>query len=172
MNYGTISFSTNYYTSLKKIKVSKGTVLQKKGEYNTKVYKVLSGLLRSYCTDEKGREHIFMFAPEGWLIADACPPEEACDLHIDALEDATVVVTVKDLSTNFSDKQKLTKRIWVMQRRILTLMSLSAMERYTYFITTYPNIAQRVPQKMIASYLGITPEALSKTKRKYLGTNQ
>ena len=46
------------------------------------------------------------------------------------------------------------------------------MERYTYFITTYPNIAQRVPQKMIASYLGITPEALSKTKRKYLGTNQ
>ncbi|MEM9982072.1 MAG: Crp/Fnr family transcriptional regulator, partial [Bacteroidota bacterium] len=53
----------------------------------------------------------------------------------------------------------------VLQQRVMMLMSASAIKRYEHFIETYPDIVQRVPQRMIASYLGITPEALSTVKR-------
>ena len=66
------------------------------------------------------------------------------------------------------DSKKLIKRVEVLQNRIIKLMSASAIERYEDFIETYPDIVQRVPQKMIASHLGITPEALSTVKRKRL----
>lgn len=55
---------------MKRIEVKKGQILQRKGDSNTKVYQVESGLLRCYSIDEKGKEHIYMFAPEGWIIAD------------------------------------------------------------------------------------------------------
>lgn len=66
--------------------------------------------------------------------------------------------------TNPSILPKLVKRVSVLQKRIILLMSATTIERYEHFIETYPQIVQRVPQKMIASYLGITPEALSKVK--------
>lgn len=65
---------------------------------------------------------------------------------------------------NTTDTKLLFNRIGVLQTRVIMLMSSSAIERYEHFIETYTDIAQRVPQKMIASYLGITPEALSKAK--------
>lgn len=149
---------------MKKIQVSKGQILQHKGDYNSKVYFVKSGLLRSYSIDEKGREHIFMFAPEDWIIADNIPPEEPASLYIDALEDSFVIQQDKEAHAK-DDFEKLRKRLFVLQNRIILLMSASALERYEHFIATYPDIVQRVPQKMIASYLGITPEALSTVKR-------
>ncbi len=148
---------------LKVLNIRKGEFLQKKGDLNSKVYSVESGLLRSYSIDEKGKEHIFMFAPEGWLIADNIPREQPCDLYIDALEDSIVTVLEKDLG-RVHDSEKLIKRLSVLQKRVIMLMSASAIERYEDFLKTYPQIIQRVPQKMIASYLGITPEALSKIK--------
>lgn len=132
---------------------------------NSKVYHVQSGLLRSYSIDEKGKEHIYMFAPENWIIADSVSPQTPCDLFIDALEDSVINQTVKD-NVSVTETQKLIKRLEVLQQRIIMLMSASAIERYEHFIQTYPEIVQRVPQKMIASYLGITPEALSSVKRK------
>ena len=60
---------------------------------------------------------------------------------------------------------KLAKRLRVLQKRIVMLMSSAAIERYEHFIATYPSIIQRVPQRMIASYLGITPEALSRVRK-------
>lgn len=126
---------------------------------------VESGLLRSYTIDEKGREHIFMFAPEGWIVADNTSPEEPTDLFIDALEDAVLVVKEKWIDVE-ADAQKLVNRMGVLQKRVIMLMSASAIERYEHFIDTYPDIVQRVPQKMIAFYLGITPEALSTFRSK------
>jgi CRP-like cAMP-binding protein len=148
---------------LKKITVKKGQILQYKGDLNTKFYQVESGLLRSYSIDEKGKEHIFMFASEGWLMADNIDPDEPADLFIDALENSVVTKGQKDLHGSH-DAIKLIKRVMVLQKRVIMLMSASAIERYEHFIETYPGIVQRVPQKMIASYLGITPEALSKLK--------
>ncbi len=149
---------------MKTIHVKKGQVIQVPGEVQTKAYYVELGLLRSYVIDQKGREYIFMFAPEGWLIADSSPPEVPGELFIDALEDSTLKVFEKGTEHNNDDRPKLIKRLGVLQKRVIQLMSASAIERYEHFIDTYPNITQRVPQRMIASYLGITPEALSKVK--------
>jgi len=151
---------------LKTINIKKGEVIQRSGEFNTKVYHVESGLLRSYSIDKNGKENIFMFAPEGWVIADTCEPESKSILFIDALEDSTVVVLQKDLEREKQNLGAITKRLNALQKRILMLISTNAIERYEYFIQTYPNIAQRVPQHMIASYIGVNPETLSAAKAK------
>ena len=148
---------------MKKLSVKKGQILQTKGELNSKVYFVKSGLLRSYAVDAKGKEYIFMFAPKDWTIADSSPPNQLTTLFIDVLEDAEIVVLEKG-KDDTPNVQKLLNRMNVLQKRIILLMSSTAIERYEDFIQTYPDIAQRVPQRMIASYLGITPEALSKVK--------
>ena len=151
------------HLSLKKLTVKKGQILQRIGDLNTKVYFVRSGLLRSYCIDAKGKEHIFMFAPEGWVIADYLAPELPGDLFIDALEDSVVIEKEKNYEDEH-DMKRITKRMWVLQKRVIMMLSYTALQRYEHFIETYPDIAQRVPQRMIASYLGITPEALSTIK--------
>ena len=149
---------------MKTIHVKKGEILQSKGELQTSIYIVISGLLRSYSIDQKGKEHIFMFAPENWLIADSHSVGTPCELFIDVLEDSEIKVLRKDKSEIDPDVTAIMKRLTVLQKRVLMLMSATALERYKHFTDTYPDIIQRVPQRMIASYLGITPEALSKVK--------
>ena len=150
---------------MKKITVKKGDILQRKGDLNSKVYLVERGLLRSYTIDEKGKEHIYMFGPENWLVTDNCEPHVPCQLYIDAIEESVINVASKEeLLNEGPDLNALLRRLNKMQNRIVMLMSSSAKERYEHFIKTYPNITQRVPLKMIASYLGITPEALSRVR--------
>lgn len=163
---------------LKNIAVSrnftKGDILQRAGQESSKVYFVKKGLLRSYTIDDKGKEHIFMFASEGWIVSDIEKEVfgSKTALYIDAIEDSEVYMFATeqlyqlDRRIEFSDHMftSLMKRIGVMQRRILALMSASAKERYESFLQIYPDLPNRVPQKMIASYLGITPEALSKIR--------
>ena len=153
---------------MKQIRVKKGEILQRSGELNSKIYYVVSGLLRSYSIDKKGKEHIFMFGPEGWTVADNVAPEIPCDLYIDSLEDSVLNVYTKDLQKESQNAPAFIKRIAVLQKRVIMLMSSSALERYDHFLKAYPEIIQRVPQRMIASYLGITPEALSTIKSKHL----
>ena len=151
---------------MKELGVKKGQVIQRSGDLNTKVYQVKTGLLRSYCIDKNGKENIFMFAPEGWLIADAHGPDIPSGLFIDALEDSVVHVLPKELERERNNIYPLTRRIAALQDRVMMLISTHAIERYEYFEKTYPNIVQRVSQKMIASYLGVTPETLSAAKAK------
>ena len=106
-----------------------------------------------------------MFAPENWIITDNCEGDIPCDLYIDAIEDSTITVTEKEFTKLTSDRKSLIKRINVLQKRVIMLMSSPALERYQHFVETYPDIIQRVPQRMIASYLGITPEALSRLRK-------
>lgn len=163
------------------LQVKKGEMLQPANSLVRNGYFVKKGLLRSYSVDSKGKEHIFMFAPEGWIIGDieAQSSNAPTMLYIDSLEDSELEVlserAFSDLKENFPEAlsmnvDKLTKRLGVLQRRVIMLMSATARERYEEFMRIYPNIAQRVPQKMIASYLGITPEALSNI-RKEIKTN-
>jgi len=149
---------------MKRLHLKKGQIIQSTGDLNSKVFRVESGLLRSYTIDDKGKEYIYMFAPENWIIADGTPANEPCDLFIDAIEDSVVIQIEKD-TVQYRDGDKMIRRIAVLQKRIIMLMSASAIERYEHFVKTYPDIVQRVPQRMIASYLGITPEALSTVKR-------
>ncbi len=155
----------------------KGEIIQRPNDKRLKAFFVINGLLKSYIIDEKGKEHIFMFAPENWLILDVelFSKNANAVLFIEAIENSEVEVLNENVFSNkenYSSQllaqqiDKLINRIIRLQNRILLLMSYSAKERYEAFLRTYPNIVQRVPQKMIASYLGITPEALSTLRRK------
>lgn len=160
------------HIQLKEIK--RKEIVQHQGDSVSKVFFVRQGLLKSYVLDEKGKEHIFMFAPENWIVTDvnSVTTFGKTELFVQAIEDSIVEVIsrdafvklTEDVNQNYKEEvRKLLKRNAVLQKRIISLMSKTALERYEDFIATYPGIVQRVPQKMIASYLGITPQALSKT---------
>ncbi|MFT4755047.1 MAG: CRP-like cAMP-binding protein [Salibacteraceae bacterium] len=155
-----------------KVKVyKKGQMLQMEGDTNASTFLVTKGLLRSYTIDSKSKEHIFMFAPENWIIADveALELHEPVQLFIDCLEDTEVIVFDKDClwRTDYpkekmvANVQLLYRRMAKLQRRVLMLLGSPAVDRYTYFLNTYPELPNRIPQRMIATYLGITPQALS-----------
>jgi len=147
------------------------------GKSNVKSYYVVKGLLRSFFIDEHGKEHVFMFAPEGWIISDffATFKGSNTEMFIDALEDSEVVelnqslenLTKEELQTGL---QKAFNRIGVLQNRIVMQMSSSAWDRYQYFLEMHHQLVHRVPQKMIASYLGITPQALSRIRKEWTKT--
>jgi len=101
---------------LKRFEVKKGDILQRKGELNSSVYHVEKGLLRSYAISDKGKEYIYMFASEGWIIADNVPSDEPCDLFIDALEDSIVIKKEKNIQKEH-DVPKLLKRLGVLQKK-------------------------------------------------------
>lgn len=155
-------------------------MLQVKGSSIANSYYVRSGLLRSYTIDEKGKEHIYIFGPEGWLVSDGVHLDnnQEAIFYIDAIEDSEVEVLNAKLLDELemllshgnlrTEVVRLMRRIAVLQKRVIMLMSATALERYQDFVVTYPSIVERVPQRMIASYLGITPEALSKVKANYL----
>jgi CRP-like cAMP-binding protein len=155
------------------VTVQKGEVLQDAGVRKVYAYQVVKGLLRSYFLDKLGKEHTFLFAPEGWVIADLYATGFGKESHlvIEALENSEVYVfpvgASKEEHQVKSDNRfkMMHRRAGAMQQRVLMMMSTSALERYEYFLETYPELAERISQKLIASYLGITPQALSKLRR-------
>lgn len=169
-----VLFDSLLLRAMKLLQVNKGEVLQEAGVFNVHAYQVVQGLLRSYFIDKMGKEHTFLFAPEGWVTGDlhAAGFDRPSQLVIEALEASEVhVFPMKnhlriDSSLDHSaELQLMLRRAGTMQQRVLMLMSTSALERYEYFLETYPALAERISQKLIASYLGITPQALSKLRR-------
>ncbi|MBD3628207.1 MAG: Crp/Fnr family transcriptional regulator [Cyclobacterium sp.] len=154
----------------------KGHILQYPGDVKARKYYVKKGLVRSYIIDSKGKEHIFMFAPEDWIIADieSLEYQKPSTLFIDCLEDSELIVFAKDILSqkNVSKEMvmrytdRLYRRMGALQRRVLMMMSVPAIDRYNYFLETYPELPERIPQRMIATYLGITPQALSTLRTK------
>jgi len=152
----------------------KGTILQNKGELHLKAFYIKKGLVRSYMIDSKGKQHVFMFAPEEWIIGDieAYQYEHPTELFIDCLEDTELIkLKIDHLDQDQLSHEQLKKnlrllgrRVGLLQRRVLMLMSATASERYALFLKDYPLLPNRIPQYMIASYLGITPEVLSKIR--------
>ncbi|WP_285009938.1 Crp/Fnr family transcriptional regulator [Pedobacter faecalis] len=154
----------------------KGEMILMKGEVSSHVYFVLEGLLRSYSIDSKGKTHIIQFAPEQWWLSErnGILFNEESEFFLDAVEATKAIVLPKDFIMESSkvvpcmadlNNTMLNNAIRFMQRRINMLLSATAEERYLNFIKLYPNLTLRVPQWMIASYLGITPESLSRVRK-------
>ncbi|SDE21892.1 cAMP-binding domain of CRP or a regulatory subunit of cAMP-dependent protein kinases [Niabella drilacis] len=153
--------------------VKKKQFFLQEGEVQRHLVFVVEGCLRSYSVDENGFEHILQFAPPGWWISDmrSSLEQTPASLNIDAVDDSQVILI------NIGDLQRLYKEIAFLDRffrilsersiathqhRLIDSLSLTAKQRYTSFCRQYPSLITCLPQKYVASYIGITPEFLSK----------
>jgi CRP-like cAMP-binding protein len=136
---------------------------------------VEKGILRTFTVDEKGNEPILQFSMESWWIADLYSflTEEPSIYNIEALEECELLLITKENWEILLDKVPAFERYFRLliqnnliatQRRLMSSLSESAEEKYTKLINNFPGCIQRVPQHMIASYLGITPETLSRIR--------
>jgi CRP-like cAMP-binding protein len=162
--------------------IEKGEILLRSGEVCKHSFFVENGLLRSYTVDGAGKEHIIQFGSENWIVSDRSSTffNEPSDLFIDAIEDTQVVLIssefineASEISSSFRNYNQiaLQNHIRHQQKRINLLLSASAERRYMNFIKLYPDLTLRVPQWMIASYLGITPESLSRVRKELAHKN-
>lgn len=163
-------------------KVHKGEFLLQYGEVCRNTFFVEKGLLRMFSIDKNGKEHIIQFAPENWLIGDRSSLyfNEKSNYYIEAVEDSEVSVLQRDFFNNLLEEfpnsiEKsdlvLQKHVKSLQDRINSLLGETAEERYLKFIKMYPDLLLRVPQWMVASYLGITPESLSRVRKELARKN-
>ena len=161
-------------TSIFKVKkLKKKTYLYQEGEIQQHVAFVNSGCLRSYSIDKNGTEHILQFAPAGWWIVDmqSLLNGTPSNLNIDAIENTEIIVIKQaDIDALYDTIPALDRYFRILserslatfQQRLIDSLSLSAAERYGNFCQRYPTLIQTLPQKYVASYIGITPEFLSK----------
>lgn len=157
-------------------KVKKYEFLIREGEVSKYGLFVVSGCLRTYTIDSKGKEHILQFSVENWWTGDrnSYMTGAPTPFFIDAVEDSEVLLFddtsiqkvlayIPGLAAQY--QEGLQKHAAAKNKRIVSSLSATAEERYDDFLKTYPSIAQRVPQHMIASYLGISPETLSRIRK-------
>lgn len=156
--------------------VEKGKILLDIGEICHYSYFVTKGCLRSYVIDEKGKEHILQFAIENWWISEQISfmNNEPALYYIDAVEDTEFIAmdlnTVEEFHRLVPAAKEMNRKLQMyslrsFQKRLISHLSATGEERYLSFIKTYPPLALRLPQKMIASYLGVTPESLSRIRK-------
>jgi len=164
-----------FLSKVKFRKYLKGQFVLQNGDVCRHENFVVSGCLKTFYIDNEGHEHVVMFAIEDWWTADlgSFITQTPADLNVQCLEDSELIqITYSDLQQLYTEIPKLERffRIIIQnafvaaQKRIVNNLSLPAMERYIQFREQYPKIEQRVPQYMVASYLGITKEFLSKIR--------
>jgi CRP-like cAMP-binding protein len=143
---------------------------------------VLSGCLRSFTLSQDGEEHVLSFAPAGWWMADmySLISGRPAVLTIQALEEAQGWhLTKQNQEILFAQVPKFERFFRILverslvayQQRVLDVTSLTAEERYKKFCQYYPTLIDTLPQKQIASFIGVTPEFFSKMRSKVLREN-
>ncbi|RYY45484.1 MAG: Crp/Fnr family transcriptional regulator [Chitinophagaceae bacterium] len=158
-------------------KLRKKQYLLQEGDVCKSIAFVEKGVLKAYSVDEKGAERIIQFGIEGWIISDLYSflTGEPAVYNIDAIEDSELLLISKqshDELLKCSPKYETFTRLNItgaylaMQQRLTSIISAPLEERYAKFTDRYPDIVQRVPQHMIASYMGLTPETLSRVRQK------
>ena len=136
---------------------------------------ILKGVTRTYEVDDKGQEHVVQFGLEDWWVGDLYSflTETPTTYNIDCLEDTEVLqINKQNLEALYARVPKMERHFRIViqnayiasTRRVSSTLMKSASERYSEFIRQYPNIEQRVPNHQIASYLGITPQSLSRIR--------
>ncbi len=155
------------------------TIILNAGEICKHSYFVNSGVLRSFNINDNIVEHVLSFACNGWWIGDmySLLSQKPGNLFIEVLEDAEVVLLSKEhQELLYLEIPKLERFFRILtenslvanQERLMDNLSLTAEERFEKFCKKYPTLIQKVPQKQIASYIGVTPEFFSKMKSRIL----
>lgn len=155
----------------------KGEILLKQGEIAKNGYLVKKGCLKSYTVDNVGKEHIMQFAPENWMISDldSFTNQVPSSVSIETIEDCEISLISKSdfIDIDSFDKEvvvdianKFRNNLIASNKRILGLLSATSEQRYIDFTETYPTLVQRLPLKLIAAYIGVTPEYLSDIRRR------
>jgi CRP-like cAMP-binding protein len=163
------------YLTVKKIR--KRQYLLQEGDICKCVAFVERGALRLYKVNEDGTEHIVRFALEGQFMTDLYSflTDEPSVYNIDAIEDSDLVLITKSASDELRKQSSkyleyifnVTSEAYIdLERRLTSTISHSLEERYKDFTAHYPDIIQRVPQHMVASYMGLTPETLSRVRKR------
>lgn len=158
--------------------LEKGEMLMREGDIAKYGAFVAKGCLRSYVVDDKGKEHIIQFAPENWWLSDtnSMLHQTPTPFFIDALEPSDLLLL--ELPSHLQLIQSIPgyaaafqagfqKHAASKDRRIIATLTATAEERFQNFLNDYPTIAQRVPQHMLASYLGVSPETLSRIRKRW-----
>jgi CRP-like cAMP-binding protein len=159
-------------------KIKRRQFVLQQGEVSKHLYFVIKGCLRSFETDNAGKEHIIQFSIEDWWVSDMVSnfTQTPSQLNIECLENCELLqIEQQKLEQLFIAIPKLERffriisqnALVVAQRRLLSVMSKSALQRYLEFSDRYPQFMQRLPNHHIASYLGITPESLSRLRKEY-----
>jgi CRP/FNR family transcriptional regulator, anaerobic regulatory protein len=155
------------------------TIILNAGEICKHSYFVNSGILRSFTINDNIVEHVLSFACEGWWIGDmySLLSQKPGNLFIEVLEDAEVVLLSKENQEELYHQIPKLERFFRIivenslvsyQERLMDNLSLTAEERFDKFCKKYPTLIQKVPQKQIASFIGVTPEFFSKMKARML----
>ncbi len=158
-------------------RIRKDAYLVQEGEHARYLAFVTKGCLRAYTIDRKGQEHIVQFSPEGGWITDLYSFLTGKDAtyFIDALEESDVLLidaaSYEKLCTTVPLFERyfrilLQNNYIATHRRLVASVSMSAEERYLQMLEEFPSLVQRVALRHIASYLGITPEALSRIRNR------
>ena len=160
-------------------KIRKRQYVLQEGDVCTKVVFIERGSLYSYTIDDKGTQHVIQFGFEGWWIGDLYSflTSEPSKMNIEALEDSDV------LTIDRQDNLKLLSEVpkyetyfrilyqdayVALQRRVSSTIGLTAEEKYQRLINQYHAFINRVPLHLIASYLGVSPETLSRIRKQML----
>lgn len=160
------------------LRLRKGQYTLQAGNICRKFVFIVKGAMRMYFIDDKGRDHVVRLGIEDWWMGDR---ESFINLtpsryHIDALEQCDLLSMTLDNANELEKKvfafrqmkKKLDERnIMANERRITAAISFTAEKRYAEFVECYPELANRFPQHVIASYLGINKDTLSRVKHQH-----
>lgn len=170
---------TDFLNLLSFKKVRYKQFLLEEGEVCHQSFFVNVGCLRAFSVDKNGVEHVLSFAPEGWWIADlySLISKKPGNLYIEALKESEILILTKENQLRLYQENPKFERFFrilaenalvASQQRLNDNLSLSAEERYENFCKKYPSLINTLPQKQIASYIGVTPEFFSKMKNRML----
>jgi CRP-like cAMP-binding protein len=169
---------TDFFISLlQPKKLNRKEFLLKQGDTCKTENFIVKGCLRTYTIDDNGFEHIVMFGIEGWWVGDLFSflTQSPATYFIDALEDSEILQISKPNLDKLYEKVPKFERFFRLilqnafiahQQRINQNLSFTAEQRYLDFITKHPNLEQRLSQKQVSAYLGITPVFLSMLRKK------